>query len=129
MSKITIYDTTLRDGEQAEEIAFSVEDKLLITRKLDELGVRYIEGGYPGANPRDAEFFSKATKIHLDNAVLTAFSATHKPGTSPEKDSGINAILDSGVSVATIFGKTWDFHVKLALKVTNRENLSLIYDT
>ena len=129
MSKITIYDTTLRDGEQAEEIAFSVEDKLLVTRKLDELGVRYIEGGYPGANPRDAEFFSKATKIHLDNAVLTAFSATHKPGTSPEKDSGINAILDSGVSVATIFGKTWDFHVKLALKVTNRENLSLIYDT
>ncbi len=129
MAKIIIYDTTLRDGEQAEEIAFSVKDKLLITRKLDEMGMHYIEGGYPGANPRDAEYFEKARGIALDNAVLTAFSATHKPGTSPEKDPGLKAILHSGVATATIFGKTWDFHVQHALKVTNRENLSLIYDT
>ncbi|MCK4910045.1 MAG: citramalate synthase, partial [Thermodesulfovibrionales bacterium] len=129
MAEIIIYDTTLRDGEQAEEISFSVKDKLLITSKLDELGVHFIEGGYPGANPRDAEFFSKAKKLSLDNAVLTAFSATHRPGTSPDKDPGLNAILNSGVYTATIFGKTWDFHVKNALKVSNRENLSLIYDT
>lgn len=129
MAEIIIYDTTLRDGEQAEEISFSVKDKLLIAQKLNELGVHYIEGGYPGANPRDAEFFEKAKNISLDNAILTAFSATHRPGTSPDKDPGLNAILNSGVYTATIFGKTWDFHVKNALKVSNRENLSLIYDT
>jgi 2-isopropylmalate synthase len=129
MAKITIYDTTLRDGEQAEEISFSVEDKLLIARKLDELGVHYIEGGYPGANPRDEEFFRRAGEIGLAKASLAAFGATHKPGTSPEKDRGIKGILEAGVATATIFGKTWDFHVEHALKVSLRENLALIHDT
>jgi 2-isopropylmalate synthase len=129
MAKIVIYDTTLRDGEQAEEISFSVEDKLLIARKLDDLGVHYIEGGYPGANPRDFEFFKRAAKIKFANATLTAFGATHKPGAPVEKDIGVKAILDSGVNTATIFGKTWDFHVKHALKVSNKENLALIHDT
>ena len=129
MAKITIYDTTLRDGEQAEEIAFSVEDKLLIAKKLGTLGVHYIEGGYPAANPRDAEFFRKARKVDLGGARLAAFGATHKPGVRPAKDATVKAILESGVGVATIFGKTWDFHVKNALKVTNKQNLDLIYDT
>jgi 2-isopropylmalate synthase len=129
MKKIVIYDTTLRDGAQAEEISFSVEDKLLIAAKLDEFGVDYIEGGYPGANPRDAEFFRKAASLSLQNATLVAFGATHHPDRKPEKDRSVTSLLESGAPAATVFGKTWDFHVKHALKVTNKRNLALIHDT
>jgi 2-isopropylmalate synthase len=129
MRKIEVYDTTLRDGAQAEDIAFSVEDKLRITEKLDELGVHYIEGGYPGANPKDAEYFRKVRKLHLENSKVVAFGSTHRPGHKVENDKTIKAILDSRAGYATIFGKTWDFHVKEALKTTLKENLDLIYNT
>jgi 2-isopropylmalate synthase len=129
MKNIVIYDTTLRDGAQAEEISLSVEDKLLITEKLDEIGVHYIEGGYPGANPRDSEYFKKAAKLRLRNSTLVAFGSTHRPKTKPSRDKTIKSILDSGVPAACIFGKTWDFHVRHALKVTLKENIGLIYDT
>lgn len=129
MARIILYDTTLRDGAQAEEISFSVEDKLLIARKLDELGIHYIEGGYPGANPRDAEFFAKARGLGLAEAKLAAFGSTHRPGIKVASDPTVKAILESGAPVATIFGKTWDFHVTNALKVSFKENLDLIHDT
>jgi len=129
MKKIVIYDTTLRDGAQAEEVSFSVEDKLLVARKLDEFGVQYIEGGYPGANPRDAEFFKKASSLNLKNATMVAFGATHHPDKKPDKDKSVTALVESGAPAATIFGKTWDFHVKHALKVSNTRNLELIHDT
>lgn len=126
MRRIQVYDTTLRDGAQAEDVSFSVEDKLLITEKLDYLGVHYIEGGYPGANPKDAEYFVKAKKLKLQNSRIVAFGSTHMPGHSVESDKGIKAILDAGTGFATIFGKTWDFHVKEALKVSQKENLGII---
>ncbi len=129
MKKIVIYDTTLRDGAQAEDISFSVEDKLRITEKLDEFGIHYIEGGYPGANPRDSEFFRKASRLTLKNAVMVAFGATHHPAKKPGTDKGVKALLEAGTPAATVFGKTWDFHVKHALKVTNKRNLALIHDT
>lgn len=129
MAKIVIYDTTLRDGAQSEDVSFSVEDKLLISEKLDELGAHYIEGGYPGANPRDVEFFNQAAKLKLKKARMAAFGATHHAGTTPAKDATVKAILKSGAPVATIFGKTWDFHVKHALRVPFERNLELIHDT
>lgn len=129
MRKIEIYDTTLRDGAQTEDISFSVEDKLRITRKLDELGVHYIEGGWPGSNPRDIEYFKKAKKLKLDNASLVAFGSTHRPKHKVHEDALIKALLDSQVSIITIFGKTWDFHVKEALKISLRENLDIIHNS
>jgi 2-isopropylmalate synthase len=129
MKKIEIYDTTLRDGAQAEDISFSVEDKLRITEKLDELGVHYIEGGYPGANPRDAEYFARVGKLKLGNSKVVAFGSTHRPGHTVSRDKTVKAMLDAGTGLATIFGKTWDFHVRKALKVPLKENLELIYNT
>ena len=129
MRKIEIYDTTLRDGAQSEDISFSVEDKLRITEKLDDFGVHYIEGGWPGSNPRDIEYFKKAKKIKLKNSLLVAFGSTHRPKKKPANDEIIKALLDAGTPVITIFGKTWDFHVKEALKISLEENLSLIHDT
>lgn len=129
MRKIEIYDTTLRDGAQSEDISFSVEDKLRITEKLDDLGVQYIEGGWPGSNPRDIEFFKKAKKLKLKNSLLVAFGSTHRPKKKPAKDEIIKSLLDADTPVITIFGKTWDFHVKEALKISLEENLGLIHNT
>ena len=129
MKKIQIYDTTLRDGAQAEDISFSVEDKLRITEKLDELGLHFIEGGYPGANPRDEEFFRKARTLKLKNSVLTSFGSTHRPGIKPAKDKTMKALLDTGTAAVTIFGKTWDFHVKNALRVSLDEGVDIIADS
>jgi 2-isopropylmalate synthase len=129
MRKIEVYDTTLRDGAQAEDVSFSVEDKLRITEKLDELGVHYIEGGYPGANPRDAEYFRKVKDFKLGTARVVAFGSTHRHGHRVGQDKSIKALLDSGASAATIVGKTWDFHVEKALKVSLEENLALIHDS
>ncbi|MEW6109112.1 MAG: citramalate synthase [Nitrospirota bacterium] len=129
MRRIEIYDTTLRDGAQSEDISFSVEDKLRITEKLDELGVLYIEGGWPGSNPRDIEYFKKAGKLKLRNSKLVAFGSTHRPRKKPANDETLKALIDSGTSVITIFGKTWDFHVKEALRISLGENLDIIHDT
>ena len=127
MRKIEIYDTTLRDGAQSEDIAFSVEDKIRITKRLDDLGVHYIEGGWPGSNPKDGEYFKEARSLKLSNARLVAFGSTHRPKKKPENDETLKGLVNSGTSAITIFGKTWDFHVKEALKVSDRENLDIIY--
>ncbi|WP_333654226.1 citramalate synthase [Dissulfurispira sp.] len=129
MRQIEIYDTTLRDGSQAEDIAFSVEDKLRITEKLDELGVHYIEGGWPGSNPKDAEYFKKVRKLPLSNSVVVAFGSTHRPRHKVQDDTNIKTLIDSKAKVITIFGKTWDFHVKEALRVSLEENLEIIHNS
>jgi 2-isopropylmalate synthase len=127
--QVVLYDTTLRDGAQAEDIAFSLEDKLRITARLDELGVHYIEGGWPGANPKDAAYFREAVKMPLKNARLTAFGATRRGKRKASQDDNLKALIASGTSTVTIFGKSWDLHVKDALRVSPRENLSMIKDT
>lgn len=124
-----VYDTTLRDGAQGEGLSFSLEDKIKIAKKLDHLGVSYIEGGWPGSNPKDLDFFTQATRIEWHNSRITAFSSTRKPGIPVEQDSNIKALLQSGVAVATIFGKSWDFQVVRALETTLQENLNMIRDT
>lgn len=129
MKKIEIYDTTLRDGSQSEDVSFSVEDKIRILQKLDDLGIHYIEGGWPGANPRDVEFFKQAGKFKLKNSKLAAFGATHRASLSVNKDPSIRELLAAKTPVLTIFGKTWDFHVREALRVSKQRNLELIYDT
>ncbi len=129
MKRIDIYDTTLRDGAQSEDISFSVEDKLRIAQKLDELGVHYIEGGWPGSNPRDAEFFKQARKLKFRNAELTAFGATHRASLKVNSDPSIKALLAVKTSTITLVGKTWDFHVKEALRVSLARNLDLIHDS
>ncbi len=129
MRKIEIYDTTLRDGAQAEDVAFSVEDKLRITEKLDELGVRYIEGGYPGSNPKDIDYFKKVRKLSLKSSLVVAFGSTHRPKHKVDEDTNIKALLDSKTGVVTIVGKTWDFHVKEALRIPLKENLDVIHSS
>jgi 2-isopropylmalate synthase len=129
MRRIEIYDTTLRDGAQTEGISFSVEDKLRITEKLDELGVHYVEGGWPGANPRDLEYFKRAGKLKLKNVRIVAFGSTHRPKYKASEDVVFKSLLDSRVKIITIFGKTWDFHVKEALKIPLNENLGIIHDS
>ncbi|MDP3939352.1 MAG: citramalate synthase [Deltaproteobacteria bacterium] len=127
--EISIYDALLRDGTQGEEINFSVEDKLRITEKLDEMGVDYIEGGYPGSNPKDLEFFRAAKSLRLSHAKLVAFGATRRSGTSCEKDAGMQGLLRAETPVATIFGKSWDLHVTDALRIPLQENLDIIHDS
>jgi 2-isopropylmalate synthase len=129
MKKIDIYDTTLRDGAQSEDVSFSVEDKLRILAKLDEFGIPYTEGGWPGANPRDVDFFKEAQKLKLRNSKLAAFGSTHLAKFKVNEDPSIKAILAAKTLVVTIFGKTWDFHVKEALRVSLPKNLELIRDT
>lgn len=127
--KIEIYDTTLRDGSQAEDISFSLDDKIKITEKLDELGVHYIEGGWPGSNPKDAEYFKKVKKLKLKNSKVVAFGSTHKPKLNVENDPNIRTLIASETEIITIFGKSWDFHVTEALKISLEENLELIFNT
>ena len=129
MRRVFIYDTTLRDGSQAEDISFSVEDKLRITEKLDELGVDFIEGGWPASNPRDTEYFHKAKRLKLRRAVVVAFGSTHKPRHKAEDDQNLRGLIQSGAEAVTIFGKTWDFHVTEAFKVPLEENLDMIRDS
>jgi len=129
MRKIEIYDTTLRDGSQAEDISFSVEDKLRITEKLDEFAVHFIEGGWPGSNPKDAEYFKKVRKLPLSNSKVVAFGSTHRPRHKVEEDHNIKTLIESKAKVITIYGKSWDFHVKEALRISYEENLDLIYNS
>lgn len=126
MKRMEIYDTTLRDGGQSEDIAFSVEDKIRITSRLDELGIHYIEGGWPGANPRDVEYFEKVRKIRLLKSTVVAFGSTHRPKKKPEHDTILRALVEAETPAITIFGKTWDFHVREALRVSLEENLEII---
>jgi len=126
---VQIYDTTLRDGSQGEGIAFSLDDKIKIARKLDHLGVSYIEGGWPGSNPKDMEFFRYMQDYAWENARLTAFSSTRKPGVNVKQDNNLKALLESGVSVTTIFGKSWDFHVLRALETSLEENLNMVRES
>src|ERR1700761_5535588 len=127
--KIFTFDTTLRDGTQGEAVSFSVDDKLMIAEKLDELGIDYVEGGWPGSNPKDKEFFARAKNLKLKHAKLTAFGATHFARNPVEKDANVAALLAAETPVVSIFGKTWDFHVRRALGITEEENLQLISDT
>jgi 2-isopropylmalate synthase len=127
--KIFTFDTTLRDGTQGENVSFSVEDKLLIAEKLDEFGIDYIEGGWPGSNPKDKEFFARAKALRWKHARLTAFGSTRLARNPVEQDKSVNELLAAETPVISIFGKTWDFHVRRALGITEEENLRLIGDT
>ncbi|OGI04496.1 MAG: citramalate synthase [Candidatus Melainabacteria bacterium GWF2_37_15] len=127
--KIEIYDTTLRDGAQAEGINFSANDKLKIIKLLDNLGVDYIEAGWPGANPKDIEVFEQAKSLELKHAKITAFGCTRKANGKAEDDKVLSELLQAGTEIITIFGKTWDFHVEHALCTTLEENLSMIADS
>jgi len=127
--QVTIFDTTLRDGTQGEGVSLTVEDKLKIAAKLDDLGIHYIEGGWPGSNGKDIEFFKRVGSLNLKHAKVTAFGSTRRKGIRPEEDGNLQAILESGVKVATIFGKSWDFQVTTALQTTLEENESMIYDS
>lgn len=129
MKKITIYDTTLRDGTQGEGISLSLEDKLKIAAKVDSLGVDYIEGGWPGSNPKDMEFFRRIQEKPLKYSRISAFGSTRKANIAPEDDKNLNAIIESGARSAAIFGKSWDFHVTVALRTTLEENLLMIEDS
>jgi len=128
MDQIKIFDTTLRDGAQGAGVSFSAQDKLKIATALDDFGISYIEGGWPGSNPKDEEFF-KLAKKKLKNSKLVAFTSTRKPKTKVKEDNSIKKVISSGVKTVTVFGKSWDLHVKYALKTTNQENLKMIFDT
>jgi 2-isopropylmalate synthase len=127
--KIFTFDTTLRDGTQGEAVSFSVDDKLLIARKLDELGIDYIEGGWPGSNPKDREFFARAPELSLQHAKLTAFGSTRFAKNPVHEDRNVLGLLEANTPVVSIFGKSWDLHVHRALGITEEENLQLISDT
>lgn len=127
--QIEIYDTTLRDGAQAEDISFSLDDKIKITEQLDELGLHYIEGGWPGSNPKDADYFKKVKKLKLKNAKIVAFGSTHRPKVKVNNDHNIKTLIAAETEIITIFGKSWDFHVTEALKISLEENLDLIFNT
>ena len=125
--RLYIFDTTLRDGAQTQGVHFSLDEKTKIAHALDNLGVDYIEGGWPGANPTDTEFFQK--KIKLNNSVLTAFGMTKKSGRSAENDPGLSSILNSNTPAVCLVGKSWDFHVDIALGISNKENLENISES
>lgn len=129
MNKVFIYDTTLRDGSQAEGVSFTVLDKIKIARKLDEIGVHYVEGGWPGSNPKDKEFFALMQKEPLRSAKLAAFSSTRRKGMKAEDDPNYKELLDAKTPVVCIFGKTWDMHVTDVLKTTLEDNLEIIRDS
>lgn len=129
MSLVKLYDTTLRDGTQAEDISFLVEDKIRIAHKLDEIGIHYIEGGWPGSNPKDVAFFKDIKKEKLSQAKIAAFGSTRRAKITPDKDHNLKTLVQAEPDVCTIFGKTWDFHVREALRISNEENLELIFDS
>ncbi len=129
MSLVQLYDTTLRDGAQREGISFSVVDKLRIAQKLDELGIHFIEGGWPGSNPKDVEFFNKVQSLALSHAKLVAFGSTRYPKTRAETDANLQALADAGVKIVTIVGKSSNLQVIQVLETTLEENLSMIADS
>jgi 2-isopropylmalate synthase len=126
---VRVYDTTLRDGTQGEGISFSVADKVLIAERLDQFGVDYIEGGYPGSNPRDIAFFAEARTLKLKHARLAAFGSTRRAGSKAASDPQLRTLIESGMPVITLVGKTWLLHVKEILRTTPEENLAMIEDS
>src|SRR3990170_2579347 len=129
MTQIQLYDTTLRDGAQGEGVNFSLQDKLLIARRLDELGFDFVEGGYPLSNPKDAEFFQRIAAEPLKHSRVCAFGMTRRRGVQAADDPGMKALVDSQAPVITIVGKTHDFHVTEVLRVSLEENLAMIRET
>ena len=129
MKKIQVYDTTLRDGAQSEDVSFTVEDKVQIAERLDALGVHYIEGGWPGSNPRDEEFFRAVKRLGLRHAKVAAFGSTARAGVRPSEDRNLRLCLRAETSVVTIVGKTWDLHVREDLRIPLEQNLEVLHDT
>jgi len=129
MSRVSIYDTTLRDGSQGEGVNFSLQDKLLLTKRLDDIGVDYIEGGYPLSNPKDFEYFQAVRELQLAHAKVCAFGMTRRKNSPAETDTCLKALLDARTPVVTIVGKTWDFHVTNVLGTTLDENVKMIADS
>src|SRR5216117_588785 len=127
--EVEIYDTTLRDGSQGHGVSFSVSDKLRIAERLDAFGIHYIEGGWPGSNPKDIEFFQEARRKKFRNARLAAFGSTRRKGVSVEKDEQVRLLLDAETPVITLVAKTWLLHVHEVLRTTPDENLAMISDT
>ena len=126
---VLIYDTTLRDGSQAEGVSFSTEDKLDILRRLDSFGIDFVEGGWPGSNPKDQLFFERAAREEPEHAKLAAFGSTIRAHSSPEDDANLGALMESGAQWLTIFGKSWDLHVTQALRTSLEENLRMVEET
>src|SRR5689334_18845800 len=124
--RIYTFDTTLRDGTQGEAISYSVEDKLIIAQKLDEFGIDYVEGGWPGSNPKDKEFFARAKELKLNHAKPTGCGATRFAKHTVHTDPSVQELANAGTPCVTIFGKTWDFHVTRALGIPLEENFKLI---
>ncbi len=129
MKKITILDSTLRDGAQGEGVSFSVQDKIHICKSLDELGIQYIEAGNPGSNPKDMEFFQEVKKVSFKNAKICAFGATRRKDLTCKEDSNLQSLLQAGTDTVVIFGKSWTFHVKNIIKTSLKENLAMIKET
>lgn len=129
MKKVIVLDSTLRDGAQAQGISYTVEDKLKIVKRLDSLGVSYIEAGNPGSNPKDLEFFERVGHLRLQNAKIIAFGSTRRVGITVEEDANVVSLLKAGTSAVVIFGKSWDFQVTDILKTTLDENIRMIFDT
>ncbi len=129
MEPILLYDTTLRDGTQGENISFTAKEKIQIAQRLDEFGIHYIEGGWPGSNPRDMQFFELAQNTTFKHARITAFGSTRKAGITASEDPNLQALLQSNTPAVAIFGKTWDLHVEQVINTTLKENLAMIFDS
>jgi 2-isopropylmalate synthase len=129
MDPILLYDTTLRDGTQGENVTFSADEKLNSAMRLDDIGIHYVEGGWPGSNPRDVAFFNLAKRVNFKHARLAAFGSTRKPGIRPDQDNNLNALLQAETSAVTVFGKSWDLHVEKIMNNTLPENLAMINDS
>ena len=129
MSQVFLYDTTLRDGTQREDISLSVDDKLTIAKRLAEFGMHYIEGGWPGSNPKDAEFFARAARLNLGATRLAAFGSTRHKGARCEQDGNLRALLEAETPAVTLVGKSWDYHVSHVLGTTPEENLAMIRES
>ncbi len=128
-AQITLYDTTMRDGTQGEQITLSAEDKFRIAKKLDDFGIPYVEGGWPGSNPKDVRFFEMARASDFRNSRITAFSSTCRPGIAPRNDDNIQALLKTEMETVTLFGKSWDLHATEILRVSLKENMRMIQET
>ncbi|MEE2840274.1 MAG: citramalate synthase, partial [Acidobacteriota bacterium] len=127
--QVFIYDCTLRDGTQGENVSLSVADKINIAEKLDEIGIHYIEGGWPGSNQKDVEFFARAKELTWKNSKIAAFGSTRHHKNNVEEDPNIAALLEAETPAVTLVGKSWDFHVELALGTTLEENLKMVKDS